>query len=480
MTEVTTVDLVVIGAGTAGLPAAIEAAGQGLRVAVIEKADRIGGTLWRSWAQLSAGGTSLQRGKGILDSPDLHFDDVMRISKNTADPTLVRLAVDHAPATLEWLMASGFDMDPDAPAVLHFHEPYLLPRTYWGRKAGESVLEVLAPAFEKACAGSVTLELGTELVTLRTSGVDQVEGVTVRRPDGTFHDIDARVVILTSGGYAGNPELFPQFTGGSPLAGPASPGADGSGIVAAVAAGARVRGQERFLPTYGGVLKSGSSWETVHLNDYPALTPQSRQPWEIHVNARGERFVAEDAPSVDDRENALLDQPDLKFWVVYDAAIRREAPALFPTWSEQALDRAFAGHSSFATAGDLRALADATGMDPGLLSRTVAAYNSAVVSGEDAFGRTHLPAPIAEAPFYAVLNHGSTLKSPAGLAVDSQLRVLGPEGPFNNLWAAGEVIGGSSLSGKSFVSGMSVTPALSFGRLLGRRAAGADTDPGSM
>ena len=79
-----------------------------------------------------------------------------------------------------------------------------------------------------------------------------------------------------------------------------------------------------------------------------------------------------------------------------------------------------------------------------------------------------------------MLNHGSTLKSPAGLAVDGQLRVLGPEGPFNNLWAAGEVIGGSSLSGKSFVSGMSVTPALSFGRLLGRRAAGADTDPGSM
>ena len=480
MTGVTTVDLVVVGAGTAGLPAAIEAAGQGLRVAVIEKADRIGGTLWRSWGQLSAGGTSLQRAKGILDTPDLHFDDVMRISKNTADPMLVRLAVDHAPASVEWLMASGFDMDPDAPAVLHFHEPYLVARTYWGRKAGLSVLDVLAPAFEKACAGSVTLELNTELVSLRTEGVDRVAGVTVRRPDGTLHDIDARVVILTSGGYAGNPDLFPQLTAGSPLAGPASPGADGSGIVAAVGVGGRVRGQERFLPTYGGVLKAGSTWETVHLDDYPSLTPQSRQPWEIHVNARGERFVAEDAPSVDVRENALLDQPDLKFWVVYDEAIRRAAPPLFPTWTEEELDGAFAGHTSFAKAGDLAELAEATGMDPGLLARTVADYNSAVASGKDEFGRTNLPAPIAEAPFYAVLNHGSTLKSPAGLEVDSQLRVLGAEGPFENLWAAGEVIGGSSLSGKSFVSGMSVTPALSFGRMLGRRAAGADTDPGSM
>ncbi|MEU6796764.1 FAD-dependent oxidoreductase [Nonomuraea wenchangensis] len=476
-----TTDLVVIGAGTAGLPAAIEAARHGQRVTVIEKAGRIGGTLWRSWGQLSAGGTSLQRSKGILDSPDLHFDDVMRISKNTADPVLVRLAVSHAPATVEWLMASGFDMDPDAPAVLHFHEPYLLARTYWGRNAGRSVLDVLAPAFEKeTAAGSVTLELNTELVELRASERGRVDGVTVRRADGTLHEIDARAVILTSGGYAGNPELFPLFTAGAPLAGPGSPGADGSGILAAVAAGGRVRGQERFLPTYGGVLKSGSSWETVHLDDYPALTPQSRQPWEIHVNARGERFVAEDAPSVDVRENALLEQPELKFWVVYDAAIRREAPALFPTWSEAELDDAFAGHPSFAAAGDLRALAEAAGIDADGLARTVAAYNEAVATGSDELGRRHLPAPIAEPPFHAVLNHGSTLKSPAGLAVDGELRVLGPDGPFQNLWAAGEVLGGSTLSGKSFVSGMSVTPALSFGRMLGRRAAGADTDPGSM
>lgn len=475
-----TTDLVVIGAGTAGLPAAIEAAAQGLRVTVIDKADRIGGTLWRSWGQLSAGGTSLQRAKGILDSPDLHFEDVMRISKNTADPGLVRLAVDHAPATIEWLMAAGFDMDPDAPSVLHFHEPYLLPRTYWGRNAGRSVLDVLARKFEEACAGPATLELNTELVALRVAEPDRVAGVTVRRPDGTVQDIDAETVILATGGYAGNPELFPKFTDDHPLAGPGSPEADGSGILAAVNAGGRVRGQERFLPTYGGVLKAGSTWETVHLDDFPVLTPQSRQPWEIHVNLRGERFVAEDAPSVDLRERALLEQPELKFWVVYDDAIRETAPPLFPTWSEAELDRAFAEHPSFAKADDLRELAKIAGIEPDGLARTVAEYNAAVATGEDRFGRTSLPAPITHPPFYAVLNHGTVLKSPAGVAVDEELRVLTASGAFRNLWAAGEVIGGGTLSGKAFVSGMSVTPALSFGRLLGRRAAGAPTDPGSM
>ncbi len=475
-----TTDVVVVGAGTAGLPAAIEAAAQGLRVTVIDKADRIGGTLWRSWGQLSAGGTSLQRRKGILDSPDLHFEDVMRISKNTADPGLVRLAVDHAPRTVEWLMAHDFDMDPDCPTVLHFHEAYLLPRTYWGRNAGRSILDVLAREFEKACAGSATLELNTELVAIRVDGPDRVAGVTVRKPDGTLQDIDAQVVIVTTGGYAGNPELFPKLTEGAPLAGPADPNADGSGILAVVEAGGRVRGQDRFLPTYGGVLKSGSTWETVHLDDFPVLTPQSRQPWEIHVNVRGERFVAEDAPSVDLRERHLVEQPELKFWVVYDEAIRETAPALFPTWSAEELERAFASHPSFTKADDLRELAKAAGIAPEGLARTVAEYNAAVATGQDPLGRTHLPAPIAKPPFYAVLNHGTVLKSPAGVVVDNELRVVTSGGAFQNLWAAGEVIGGSTLSGKAFVSGMSVTPALSFGRLLGRRAAGAPHDPGSM
>jgi fumarate reductase flavoprotein subunit len=91
----------------------------------------------------------------------------------------------------------------------------------------------------------------------------------------------------------------------------------------------------------------------------------------------------------------------------------------------------------------------------------------------DRLGREHLPLPIERAPYYAVRNHGSTLKSPAGLVVDKDLRVVGGSGPVENLYAAGEVLGGSTLSGKSFVSGMSVTPALSFGRLIGRRAAGS-------
>lgn len=474
-------DVIVVGAGTAGLAAALEAAQAGLRVTVIEQSDQAGGTLWRSWAQMSAGGTTLQERRGIHDTPELHFDDVMRISKNTADPRLVRLAVEHAPTTIEWLMSAGFDMDPAAPAILHFHEPYSIPRTYWGRHGGRSVLEVLLPRFERACAGGqITMRPCTRLTSITVGRGGNIDGVRVQGADGAEEDLQAPAVILAAGGYAGNPELFPRLTEGAPLVGPAAPTSNGSAILVGAEAGGTVHGSDLFLPTYGGILQEGSSWETIELDAWPTLTPQSRLPWEIHVNLRGERFVAEDSPSVDARETRLLDQPNLEFWIIYDDVIRAKAPRLFPLWDDATLDAAFATHPSFVKAATLSELASAADIGGAQLQRTVEAYNRAVDTGEDPLGRRHLPAAISRPPFFAIRNHGTTLKSPAGLDVDLRLRVLGPDGPFGNLFAAGEVIGGSRLSGKSFVSGMSVTPALSFGRLAARQAAGLSTDPGSM
>jgi fumarate reductase flavoprotein subunit len=122
-------DLLIVGAGTAGLPAAAAAAARGLKVILLEKSQRIGGTLHYSNAQMSAAGTALQRARGIEDTPDLHFEDIMRISAGTANRALVRRAVDLAPGTLDWLMENGFEMHPDCPGVLHLHEAYRIPRT---------------------------------------------------------------------------------------------------------------------------------------------------------------------------------------------------------------------------------------------------------------------------------------------------------------------------------------------------------------
>lgn len=79
-----------------------------------------------------------------------------------------------------------------------------------------------------------------------------------------------------------------------------------------------------------------------------------------------------------------------------------------------------------------------------------------------------MPRPIARPPYYAVRHQGGTLISIAGLAVDGRLRVTRPDGSaIQGLYAAGELLGNGALSGKAFCAGMSVTPALTFGRWLG-------------
>ena len=104
------------------------------------------------------------------------------------------------------------------------------------------------------------------------------------------------------------------------------------------------------------------------------------------------------------------------------------------------------------------------------LAETVAAYNKAQAGGTDALGRKYMPLPIAKGPFYAVEMYSWGLTAYAGVAVDGELRVVKQDGsPIKGLYAAGELLGMGQMMGKSVCGGMSVTPALSLGRLLGMK-----------
>jgi len=457
-------DVIVVGAGTAGIPAAMFAADRGGRVLVVEGSDRIGGTLHVSSGHMSAAGTRLQQARGIADSPEAHYEDVMRISRGTADPAMVRLATRHAAETIDWLMDNGFDMGPECPVIAYSHEPYRTARTYWGRDKARSILDVLARLFEpRVAAGEITLRLGTRLTALDRPRAGGGWTLTLDGPGGEVRE-RAAAVVLATGGYGANPDLFRELTQGLPLLSPAPPTADGSGLALARGLGGAVRNTDIFLPTVGGV-PDAPGGHTVDWDHKAVLTPQHRAPWEIYVNLRGERFVAEDDPSPDARERALKRQPELAFWIVYDDRIRREAPPLFPTWKPGRLDASFGTHPAFVKADTLEALAAACGCDPGVLKATVDAYNA----GSDPFGRSHRPAPIAEPPFFAIRHQGVTLRCWAGIAVNERLEVVSADGSaLTGLHAVGEILGGALMSGDSFASGMSITPALTFGRLLGR------------
>jgi fumarate reductase flavoprotein subunit len=193
-------------------------------------------------------------------------------------------------------------------------------------------------------------------------------------------------------------------------------------------------------------------------------------PWEIYVDAAGKRFMREDDPSVDQRERALLAQPDMSFWAVWDAGVAREAPPFFDLPDDIVAAR-FATLPGYRQADSLAELAILIGVDPAVLADTVATYNAGVADGtRDPLGREYRPRAIAEAPFYAVKHVGWSITSFAGVKIDAELRVVDAAGiPIPNLYAAGEIIGFGATSGNAFAGGMSVTPAMTFGRLLGTR-----------
>ena len=204
---------------------------------------------------------------------------------------------------------------------------------------------------------------------------------------------------------------------------------------------------------------------------------EGRAPREIYVDASGNRVIAEDCPSRDMLEHALADAGD-RLWLIFDEASIDDDDPLVTGWDSTML-RSFAEEGKKAwMADDLEVLAREAGIDAGGLVRSVEAWNGAITSGSDPVGREHLEGPIGTPPFYAVLTHALVVITFGGITVDGDLRVVDDQGvPIPGLYAAGEVLGASAAMGDAFCGGMSVTPSISFGRILGKRLAAARDTP---
>ncbi|MEQ8677638.1 MAG: FAD-dependent oxidoreductase [Aggregatilineales bacterium] len=466
-------DIIIVGAGTAGIPCAITAAENGATVVVIEKANEIGGTIYISAGHMSGGGTRRQQERGIVDSPEDHFDDIIRISHDTADREIAWLAVQEAPYTLNWLDDLGFPFVEDTPKILHGHEAYSIARTVWGIDGANSILETLRPLWNKFVAsGNITPLLEHEMTDLIIKD-GAVLGIQAQQPDGNTVEIRAQAIVLTTGGYGANPKLFREITPNHPhLLTTAKATSTGDGILAAERIGGKVRNADLHIPSLGGIeLSEGradynSVWAILSTASY-------RLPREIYVNIHGERFMAEDFESAHARESAVAAQPDHTFWLIFDDLARTNGDPLIRQWSHERLLEEFDQNDTFRKAETIAELANKTTLPEDALTATILHFNQSVIDQVDVnFGRQYLKHPILQPPFYGIRTRGTVLITFGGLQVDRQLRVLHNGGqPIQNLYAAGEAIGAGATCGKSFCGGMMVTPCLSFGRILGRTLA---------
>jgi fumarate reductase flavoprotein subunit len=460
-------DIICIGAGSAGMPLAIKAAERGAKILQLEADYKVGGTLHLSSGQISGAGTKLQKMHGIVDSVEEHYRDAQRVAKGSIDPVVLKLNCDNAGDTLDWLMDLGLQYAPGTPVAGEAHEPYSTRRYQWGTNAAVSILNVLKPVHDGLIrAGKIDLRLQHRMIGLITDKAGAVIGVECDTPSGkqSFH---GKNIVLASGGYAANPDLWAEMSPDYPLCSYCNPYSRGDGLLAARKLGAVVDGADKYLSTFAGYRENPADPTS---GAFLLFSPRMRNVWEVFVNRNGERFMQEDHPSIDYRERKLLAQPGTEMNVIFDAGIAQGASTIQP-FDEKTFRSKFGTHPHWVKAGSIRELAAKLKLPGAQLAKTIAAYNAAVDKGIDkSWGKQFLIRKIEKAPFYGIKAMGVTVLSPAGLKVDKQLRVLTKSGKaIPNLYAAGEVLGFARTSGDTFVGGLSLTPALTFGKLLGEK-----------
>jgi fumarate reductase flavoprotein subunit len=459
-------DVIVVGAGTAGLPAAIFASRRGARTLLIDVADRVGGTMFLSTGSLSAAGGTRQRNRGITDSPAHHLLDSLRISHGTGNQDMMRLWQENAWDTLDWMLGEGLELPDTEPSFHAAHELYSVERLYTppfgvGAKVYIELLGRLLDV-EVQC-GNVDLRLGTRMTGLLQDRTGAVMGITALCAAAGELEFRGTAVLLATGGYLKSDRHWSRIHG-LPRQTYAYEHSNGDGLEAAQAVGAQLAYSENFLPTFGAA-------RDIDVPDkyWFALSPASRRPpWEIMVDHRGGRFLAEDVVSADYRERALVRTGASYFWLLYDDAIRTAAPRMW-LWPEEKVQRAFSAHQDFLCCATLEALAMAMNVSSETLRGTVASYNAGQAVGSDVFGRRHMPAPIATGPFFAVKLYATSVVSWGGILTDTSLRVLDATSrPIPGLYAAGEILG-IGVFGHSFLGGSMISSALTYGRLLGQK-----------
>ena len=448
-------DVVVVGAGAAGLSAAISAADEGARVLLVEADTRVGGSSRLSGGHFYAAGTPLQAAAGVEDSADAMFEHYMTLNQWLVRPEVVRRYCDESADAFVWLRELGVEFAVDG---LYRSGVGSTPRGHQPAGAGERVIEVLDA---QASRRDIDLVLDSRVDELLLDKNGGVCGVVTNGAQAS-----CGAVVLATGGFGANDELLARHYPQALKAGPwswyiGSPHARGDGLRLGEAAGAALDGHNRGLL----LVSPGFS------RDLEVLLPG----WVILVNQRGQRFTDETAPYT--VLSGLIDAQDGPVFAVFDEAARRSAkpgPGNQAYWVNEVLEKQ-AASGFVARADTLEALAERVAVHAGALAGTVARYNADVAEGVDrAFFKRAGSAmtPLVEPPFYAAeLRNAIICWTGTGLRINADCEVLDTnERRLPGLYAAGETVG--SLHGDRYVGGGgSFGPCIVFGRIAGANAA---------
>lgn len=461
-------DLVIIGGGAAGMTACMRAEELDLSVILVEKMPFMGGAISISGGNQVVMGSDLQKNAGVTDdSVQSMYEDFMKNGADLNVPELLTLYAEHVGETSDWLQAQGvtFDTEGGLHQLAEYSHDRELAYTGSGAGAAEAMRQAIA-------ATDATVLLETRAAELLTDENGAVTGVKASS-DSTDYTIEAKAVLIATGGYGNNKELLTEEMQQALYYGPVS--STGDGVIMATAEGidADTRLMEYGKRYPNGIeVSQGIAKSTIGGN----ITGWTMSA--ILVNSQGQRVVNEKASNRTILETELKQEGQMLYLLMDEET--------FSVWktklggagiSQEDIDGYLKLNGSAAPVfihGDsLEEVAETAGMDPDTLKATVDTYNGYVQSGKDEeFGRPadFMTMEIGDGPYYLVEQKPRFATTMGGLVVNDLLEVQNTSAKtITGLYAAGEVIGG--VMGDDSPSGANNGLAVTSGKLAAEQIA---------
>ena len=452
-----TADVIVVGAGGAGMAAGVQANQNGATVIIIEKTARVGGDTIMAGGALNAVDEGSETAKANKDSVALHYKQTYEGGDKQGDPDLIHTLTDNAWKGVEWLKSMGMEFKPGT---------FTVTGGLWPR--AHKPVDPVGTGFFKTYNRYIDSHEGIEVM-LNTKGesfiVENGKVVGVNAIGETGNKVTLRAnkgVVLATGGFARNVEMrekynkqWPTLGANIPSTNPPSSTGDAFAMLEPLHAQLVQMENIQLLPL--------GDPETGSLSGNIEMDVERR----IFVNKNGDRFVDEGARR-DTMTMALFHQPDNYMWIVLDSHC-------YPTgdeknnFNESANELVAAGRA--VKANSVEELAKAMNVPADHLKAALDDFNKHVADkSKDAFGRTLYSTPIDKPPFYAAPRVPTVHHTMGGVKIDTGCHVYNTDGKIiPGLYAAGEVTGG--IHGANRLGGNALTDTVVFGRIAGTNAA---------
>ena len=485
-------DVVIVGAGGAGMTAAITAAAEGKSVVIVESQPMVGGNSVRATGGMNAGKTVYQdenefgesagvektlktaaekyadnetitalaktvseqwaayqaNPTGYFDSVELMELDTMIGGKGINDPALVETLCSNSADAIDWLGEQGITLNSVSSAggasVKRIHRPV--------NEEGKvvSVGAYMVPLLEEDCQkAGVQMMLNTTATEILTDDNGAAVGIKATGASGETITINAKAVILTSGGFGANMDMVveykPELKGFMTTN---APGILGQGIKMAQAIGADTVDMDQI-----------QIHPTVQYDSASLITEGLRGDGAVLINSEGKRFIDE-VSTRDVVSAAEIAQPGSYSWLIIDQKMVDDSSVIQGYIKK---GYTFEGKT-------YEELAEQIGVDGATLAETMNTWNGYVEAKNDPdFGRTSFADKLDTAPYYAIKVTAGVHHTMGGLKINTNTEVLNENGEIiPGLFAAGEVTGG--VHGANRLGGTAVSDFVVFGRIAGAAA----------